>query len=44
MVKRKNGYGQKSKAGIIELNQARRSDTYDNFALKAANALGLDES
>lgn len=40
--KRKSGFRQRSKSGVIEMNQALRSDDYVTFAVKAATALGLE--
>ena len=43
MVEKKSGVCiQKSKLGVIEMNQAQRSDDYNTFAVKAATALELN--
>lgn len=41
MVDTRKGFRQKSKSAVIELNQAKRSDDYATFAVKAASALSL---
>ena len=42
MIETRSGFRQKSKSTVLEMNQAKRSDDYATFAVKAASALSLE--